>query len=467
MERGGSSGIQFIVQIVLARLLLPEDFGAIALVLVFISVAQVFVQSGFSTALIQKKEVLDIDFSSVFYLGLVVAGFLYLVMYFAAPFISDYYQKPYLTPVFRVISITLFVGAINSIQNAVVSRHMVFKKLFFSSLGANLISGIIGITAAYLGYGVWALVASQLASDLAITVILWFTVRWRPALLFSLKRLRVLFSFGWKLLTASLLNTLYLQIRTPIIGRMFSLAELGFYNRGQQIPSLVVDNTDGAIQSVMLPALASQQENRNIVKEIVRRAIVTSSFIMFPAMIGLAAVAEPAVKIVLTEKWLPAVPFLQILCMAYALYPIHTANLQAINALGRSDIFLRLEIVKKVIGLIILAVSIPFGIYAIAWGVVLGSLISSFINAYPNLKLLNYSYLEQLKDIMPSLLISLIMGAAVYLFNFLNMPAWQILTLQIIAGLILYIGLARVFKLECLAFLITTGRGLVKSRTGG
>ena len=418
MERLGAQGVSFIVQIILGRLLMPEDFGAIAIVTVFITLSNVFVQSGFNTALIQKKDADDKDFSSVFYLSTFIATMLYVLLFFTSPYIADYYSSPQLTQVLRVLAIILFFGAFNSIQNAYVARNMMFKKLFFSSTGSVIFSGIVGVIAAYLGLGVWALVLQQITYNLSVSVILWFNVKWRPRLLFSLSKVKVLFSFGWKLLASSLLNTLYMDIRTLIIGRIYNSSMLGFYNRGVQFPKLIVTNMDGAIQSVMLPALSDEQDNKKRVKEMVRRAIVTSSFLVFPMMVGLAVVAEPMIKIVLTDKWLPAAPFLQIFCASYALIPIHTANLQAINALGRSDVFLKLEIIKKVIGILILAISINFGIYAMAWGMVLSGAISSFINAYPNKKLLNYSYLEQWKDIIPSLLISLLMGLTVYVLNF-------------------------------------------------
>jgi len=464
MERGGTQGVQFIVQIMLARLLLPKDYGLIALVMVFIALANVFVQSGFNTALIQKKEADEIDFSSVFYLSLLVAGLLYLILYFVSPFIAEFYKTPQLITILRVLSITLFFGAFNSIQNAFISRNMLFKKLFFSSLGAILISGTIGIVAAFAGWGVWALVFQQLTNQLSILLILWFTVKWRPRLLFSLRRVSVLFSFGWKLLVSSLLETAYRELRTLIIGVIFSPAMLGFYNRGRQFPQFIVSNIDGSIQSVMLPALSSYQEYPIRIKKMVRRSIVTSSFILFPLMVGLAVVSEPLVLILLTEKWLPCVPFLQIFCASYALMPIHTANLQAINALGRSDIFLKLEIIKKITGLAILVISIQFGIYAIAWGVLISGIISTFINAYPNNKLINYKYTEQLKDIVPSLLISLAMGILIYSSNFLTIPAWQTLIFQILIGVIAYIGLAMVFKLECFYYLLDSIKVVIKDR---
>lgn len=464
MERGGTQGIQFVVQIILVRLLLPADYGIIALVIVFTSIAGVFIQSGLNSALIQKKDADEVDFSSVLYLSLSLASLMYLILFFAAPFIALFYKMPQITPIFRVLSVTLFFGAFNSIQNAVIARRLQFKKLFFSSTGAILVSGTVGIYMAYTGFGVWALVGQQISNHLLITLILWFTVEWRPQLLFSFVRVKSLFSFGWKLLISSLLGTIYQDIRNLIIGKMYTPAMLGFYNRGQQFPAFMSATIDGSIQSVMFPVLASQQDNRPRLKEMMRRAIVTSSFIVFPMMVGLAITSEPLVMLLLTEKWLPAVPFLQIFCADYAIRPIHTANLSAIKALGYSNIFMKLEFIKIILGLSILAVSVFYGVYAIALGQVLGNIISSFINAYPNKKLLNYSYIEQLKDIMPPLLLSLVMGVVVYSLKWLGLHVLITLIIQICAGIILYMGMAWIFKLESFSYLLNTAKGLLITR---
>lgn len=464
MERIGVQGIQFVIQIVLARLLLPEDYGMISLVTIFIAVANVFVQSGFNTALIQKQDADEVDFSSVFYISIGVAITTYILIFIGAPLIADFYREPNLVDVLRVLGITLFFGAFNSIQNAVVAKRMQFKKLFFSSLGASLISGIVGIILANIGLGVWALVFQQIFSQASVTVILWFTVKWRPKLIFSLKRVKGLFSYGSKLLLSSLIDTLYINLRNLIIGKMYTPNMLGFYNRGQQFPQLIIDNINGSIQSVMLPTLSDEQDNIDRVKSIVRRSIVTSSFIIFPLMVGLAITGEQIVTILLTEKWLPCIPFLKIFCFTYALMPIHTANLQAINALGRSDIFLKLEIIKKAIGIIILIITIPHGIYAIALGGSISSIISSFINAYPNLKLINYSYKEQLEDIIPYAILSLVMGLVIYTIKFLNMIPMLTLILQIGIGIIVYILMSKVFKLECFNYLLSILQELLDKR---
>ena len=458
LERFGVQGVQFFVSIILARLLLPSDYGLLTLVLIFITIANVFVQSGLNTSLIQKKVVDSVDYSSVFFLSLGIASVLYVILYCTAPFIASFYDNLGLIPVLRVLALTLFPGAFNSIQNAIVSRTMQFRRLFYSSVGAGFISGIVGIALAYSGYGIWALVFQQLTNQVCVTIILWFTVKWRPTPQFSKKRVKDHFTFGWKLLVSSLIDTTYRDLRSLIVRKVYNPAMLGYYNRGQQFPQLIISNINGSIQAVMLPALAAQQDDTERVKSIMRRSIATSSFIVFPMMLGLAVVGKPLVILLLTEKWLPAVPFLQIFCISYALWPLHTANLQAINAMGRSDIFLKLEVIKKIVGLVILGVSIPFGIYALALGEIISSLLSTFINAYPNNKLLGYGYLEQLKDVLPSALLSFVMCIGIIPISLIPLPSILILIAQIVVGSVLYIGLAYVLRFESLTYLIKNMR---------
>jgi len=465
MERGGSQGIQFIVQILLARILTPDDFGTIAIVIVFITISRLFVESGFNVALIQKKDADDIDFSSVFYLSLLFSLLMYGVIYLVSPFIAGFYGDTELIMVLRILSTTLFFGGLNSVQNSFIVKNMLFRKLFMSSLLAIIISGITGVVAALLGLGVWALVLQQLVNQMILTLILWFTIKWRPRLIFSISRLKSLFSFGWRVLVTKLINTLYMNMITLIIGKIYTPDILGYYNRGEQVPRVVVENIDGSLQTVLFPKFSSEQDNNTRLKAIVRRSIVTSSFMVFPMMIGMAAVAEPLIKVILTDKWLPSVPFLQIVCLSYAFTPIQSANLQAINALGRSDITLRLEIVKKVLGLFILIVSIPHGIYAMVIGIAITVVLASFINAYPNKRLLNYSYREQCLDIMPSLCISLIMGVVVYFLNFLKIDLGILLMLQLAVGVGVYTILSKVFKIESLNYLVDIFKELINQKS--
>ena len=464
MERGGSQIIQFIVQILLARLLLPEDFGLIAILTIFINLSNTVIQSGFNMALVQRKNVDEVDYSSVFYLSFGLSGIIYILLFLSAPFIGSFYKEPQLVSLLRVLSILLFFGAFISIQTAIVSRRMEFKKLFLSSLGGLVISGISGVVLAYNGFGVWALVYQQIINQVILLIILYFTVKWRPRLVFSIKRVKLLFSFGWKILLSQLLYNLYNDTRTLLIGKVFSSQLLGFYNRGSQLPELIVGNINGSIQSVMLPAFARQQDNKLRLKTMMRRSIIMSSYIVFPLMSGLFVVAEPLVHVLLTDKWLPSVPFIRIFCVAFALIPIHTSNQQAINALGRSDISLKLNIIKRLVDFTVLGITVNMGIYAIAFGGIISGIIGSFINAYPNKKILNYGYIEQMKDIMPSLLSSLIMGLIVYSIQFIEMCVWQTLIFQIIAGILLYYLISRIFRLESHEYLIQTLREYILSR---
>ena len=464
MERGGNQGIQLIVMIVLTRLLLPEDYGLIALVAIFINIAGLLAESGFNTALIQKKNTDEIDFSSVFYLNLLVSLILYTILFLSAPLIATFFEIPLLVHVLRVLSLTLFLGAFNSIQYAIIAKNMDFKKLFKSSLSAVFISGIIGVTMAYAGFGIWAIVTQQLTSQIIFTAILWFTVKWRPKFIFSIERLSSLFSYGWKLVASTLIYTFYTNIQSLFIGKFFNPAILGFYSRGMQLPNMLVSNINDSIQSVMFPALASQQDNLYRIKEMVRRAIVTSSFIIFPMMIGLAMIAEPLVEILFTEKWLPIVPFLQIFCCYYALWSIDTANLQAIKALGRSDIFLKLEILKCLIGIFILIISVPFGIYVMTLGVLVNRVISVIIDAFPNKYLINYGFMEQFKDTIPSILLSLVMGVIVYSVREIGFSDIFTILIQIGIGIVSYVGLAKLFKIECYTFLVFSLKNMIQSK---
>lgn len=466
IERCGYQGIAFIVQIILARLLDPTDYGMLTLLTIFTQIAQVFVQSGFNTALIQRKDATERDFSSVFYVSLTISVLLYGVLFFASPLIADFYDMPELKGIMRVLALILIPGAFNSIQNAKIAKEMQFKKLMYCTLGAVVISGTVGILMAYLGFGVWALVAQQLSNQVAVCLIMMFVVKWRPKAVFELDRVKVLFSFGWKLLCSNLIDTLYKDLRSLVIGKKYDSGTLGFYNRGKQFPELIINNINGAVQSVMLPALAKHQSDKVRMKSMMRRSIVTSSFIIFPIVMGLAVTAEPLISLILTDKWMPCVPYMRIYCFTMAFYPIHSANLQALNAQGRSDIFLKLEIIKKLFGIVILLITVfcfhsPI---AIAMGGAVATLISCFINASPNKKLLQYNYFEQMKDILPSAGISLIMGAAVYCVQFLGLASWLTLLIQIPLGIVIYIALAELFRLECYKYLKTNIAGFLKKK---
>ena len=458
-ERCGAQLVTFIVSIVLARILAPEDHGTIALVTVFTTILQVFVDSGLGTALIQKKNADDLDFSSVFYFNFVVCLVLYAAMFMAAPVIAKFYGDVTLTPIIRVISLTIVISGVKGIQQAYVSKNMLFKRFFFSTIGGTIFSAFIGIGLAKAGYGVWALVAQQLSNTTVDTVILWITVRWKPRKNFSWERLKGLLSFGWKLLVSSLLDTCYNNLRNLIIGKMYSPSDLAFYNQGDKFPKLIVTNINTSIDSVLLPTMSSAQDDRERVKNMTRRAIKTSTYVMAPLMMGLAFCATPIVKLVLTDKWLPCVPFLRIFCITYMFWPVHTANLNAINAMGRSDWFLRLEIIKKIMGMAILLSTMWFGVMAMAYSLLLSSVLSQIINSWPNRKLLGYGYLEQVRDFAPGILLAVAMGICVYLIGYISLPTIVTLGIQILAGATFYIGISAILKLEEFEYLL----GMIKS----
>lgn len=453
-ERCGAQLVTFVVSIVLARLLDPTVYGTVALVTVFTTILQVFVDSGLGTALIQKKDADDLDFSSVFFFNFVICIMLYMGMFIAAPYIAHFYNNSSLTPIVRVISLTIVISGVKGIQQAYVSRNMLFKRFFFSTIGGTIASAFVGIALAYKGFGVWALVAQQLLNTATDTLILWLTVKWRPRLMFSWKRLKKLLSFGWKILCSSLIDTVYNNVRSLIIGKMYSSADLAYYNQGDKFPKLIVTNINTSIDSVLLPAMSSVQDSKDRVKNMTRRAIKTSTYIMAPLMMGLAFCAEPIVTLILTEKWLPCVPFLKIFCVTCMFYPIHTANLNAINAMGRSDLFLKLEIIKKAIGMTLLFSTMWFGVMAMAYSLLLNSVLSQIINSWPNRKLLNYRYLEQLKDILPGIILAVMMGIVVYIIGFIPMPTIVLLMIQIVVGAIIYISLSYIFHLESFEYLI-------------
>lgn len=467
-ESLGTQGISFVVSIVLARLLDPSDYGVLTMLTVFIAVSQVFVQSGLNTALIQKKNVDDTDLSSVFFVSLGVAAALYALLYLLAPVIGGYFTMPQLGPALRVLALVLLPGALLSVQNAVVARSMQFHRLMISSLCATVFSGVVGISMAMAGLGHWALVGQQLSNQFGLALVLFVTVKWRPRLLFSWARVRVLIGFGWKLLLSSLLDTGYQNLRTAVIGKKFSADTLGQYNRGKQFPELVMNAVNGSIQSVMLPVLSEAQEDMNGMKRMMRRSVMASSFLVLPLMAGLAAVAEPLVCLLLTDKWLPCVPFLQICCIDFAFYPIHTANLQAINAMGRSDVFLKLELIKKCYGLVILTLTVLCfdSVLAIAWGAALSTLLSAVVNAAPNRRLLGYGYLEQMRDVLPQAGLSLVMFAAVWALGRLPLAPIALLMVQVAAGALIYGGLAMLLRLESMRYLMDMLRGLLKGRAG-
>lgn len=454
LERTGAQLVALIVSIVLARILTPEDYGTIALLLVFINILNVFVDSGLGTALVQKKDADNVDFSTVFYANVCFCIVLYTIMFFFAPLIAKFYKNESLVSLIRVLSITILISGVKNIQQSYVSKTLQFKKFFFATLVGTITAAVVGIWMAYHGFGVWALVAQQLTNLGIDTILLWITVKWRPDFVFSFKRLKGLFSYGWKLLASAILDTVYTNLRQLIIGKKYSAEDLAFYTKGELFPKAIAGNLNNAIDSVLLPTMATEQDNQERVKAMTRRAIKTSTYCMSPLMLGLAACSPSIIHILLTDKWMPCVPYMIIFCITYCFFPIHTANLNAIKAVGRSDLFLKLEIVKKIVGLTITLISMWFGVMVMAYSLLLSSLLSQIINSWPNKKLLKYGYLEQIKDILPGLLLALVMALIVSLVNLLSISYILKLVIQIPLGIVIYIGGSKLFKLDSYTYIL-------------
>ena len=446
LERFSSQVISLLVTIILARQLLPDDFGIIAIIVVFIELANVIIDGGFNTALIQKKDADNIDFSTILFFCLTLSAVLYLILFFLAPLIADFYSNPLLVPVIRVLSINLFLNTFNAIQRAYVSKHMLFNKLFYCNLAAIITSGILGITMAYNDGGVWALVFQQIANQLVLCITMWLMIKWRPILAFSWQRFKALFDYGWKIFATNIIISIYENIRSLIIGKLYLPATLAYFDRGKQFPSLVITNISISLQTILLPAFADIQDDRERVKQMMKQSIELINAIVLPVLVGLAVCTKPLVILLLTEKWLPMVPFMQIFCIAFMLIPIQSSNMSAIKALGYSGITLKIELIKKIIETIILIGSFLINVYAVAWGIVLYNLVCIVINLYPCKKILHYGVTEQIKDILPYILLSGIMGGVLYLLSLMIIHPGLLLTLQFIIGFTIYITLNAVFS---------------------
>lgn len=455
LERMGSQLSTFLLGIILARILSPTEYGTVALITVFISIATVFVQGGFNTALIQRKDVDEGDYSSVLYFSLFIALILYAVLFLCAPLIAAFYGIAELKPIVRVLSLVLVPGAFNSIQVAYVTKRMQFRKLFVSNLTAVIVSGVIGILLAKRGFGAWAIVAQQLCNQTVVCLMLMVLSDWKPKASFSMASIRRLIPFGSRVLASNLLVSVFLNVRTLIIGKFYSTEALAFFNRGKTFPSTAMDAVNGTIQSVMLPTYSRVQDQPDALLSMLRRSVRIGCYVIFPCLLGLAAVARPFIELVLTQKWLPAVPFLQIFALGYLTHPIQMATNQALKAVGRSDLSLRIEIYRKSSEAIMLAAALAFGPITIAWSTVAASVISCLVSAPIVKRQLGYGYLAQIRDILSSLALSAIMYLSVSLVVGIeglgNMSA---LLLGILTGAFVFIGLSLATKNKDFAYLL-------------
>lgn len=454
-ERIIAQGISFIISIVLARILSPEQYGTISLVLVFITIANVFVSDGLGAGLIQKRDSGELEFSTLFFCSLTFGILLYGILFFSAPLIGKFYSNDGLIIIIRVLALQLPLASIKTIQHAYISKHMMFKKFFFSTLSGTIVSGIIGIIMAYNGMGVWALVEQYLVNSLIDMIVLFFTVRWRPKKMFSLNAAKEILSYSWKLLAASLINTIYSECRSLIIGKKYSESDLAYNTKGSQFPSLIITNIDTAISSVLFPAMASVHDDKERLKALTKKSMKTTSFLIFPLMVGLMTISSTLVHVLLTDKWLGCVPFLIIACVYWMFQPCLTANNEVLKAAGRTDLCLKIEIIKKIIGFSLVLITMNISVLALALSNALFALISTAINIFATRRVIPYGYREQVADMLPAFLLSVLMGIIVSMVGKLEINNVLLMCAQILVGGLFYLLLSYAFRMEALTDILS------------
>ena len=461
-ERTGTQLVTLAVSIILARMLAPELFGLLAMIVAVVTVLRVPIENCLGHALIQKEDADRSDFSTAFYFNLIVAAGLYAAVFFIAPAVAAHAEVTGMTALIRVLGVSIPVSAFKSLQQAYAERNMLFRKFFFASLAGTVIAGVAGVLLALKGFGIWAL-AAQYMLDLTVdTVLLWVIVRWRPNAVFSSKRLGALLSYGWKLTASALMDSAFEGLKQTLTGLRISSADLAYLNRGQVYPRALFNTVNSSVENVMFSAMSREQSRPEIVREMVRKNVTTVTYVLAPFLAGLAAVAEPLTRLVLTEKWMPCVPLLRICCAAYLLSPAVKANQSAINAMGRSGLFLILEVIKKLFSVTILFISLRFGVTGVACGMLVISLICLIVNAVPNGRLVGYPLWTQLLDVLPSVALAAAMGIAVYAAGHLGLGDAVTLAIQIPLGIILYLAGSAVLKLKGCSNLIGLIRSLKK-----
>jgi len=448
IERFSTQGVQFLIMIIMARLLTPKDYGLIGMLAIFLAVAQSLIDSGFSQALIRKQNRTDVDNSTVFYFNIIVSCSLYLILFISAPFVADFYNQPELTSVMRVVCLGVILNSLAVVQRALLTVRIDFKTQAKASLSAAVISGCIGIVLAYSGFGVWALVVQQLLNLSVNTLLLWIFSKWRPIAVFSWDSFHELFAFGSKMLASGLLDTLYRNIYPIVIGKLFSASSLGHYTRAQQFSEFPSSNITGIIQRVTYPVLCGIQDDMERLTNVYRKFLKLSAFIIFPLMIGLSAVALPFVDIILGVQWSFCGQLLQIICFAMMWYPIHSINLNLLQVKGRSDLFLRLEIIKKILGITVLCITAPFGLIVMCYGQIFNSIVALAINTYYTGKLINVGFIRQMKDLLPTILLSLTMFGTILLVNgFIESNMYRLI-IGIMVGIVVYVSGSYIFKFK-------------------
>lgn len=447
-ERISAQLVTLVVAILLARLLDPEHYALVAVVTIFITIANTFVTSGFGNSLIQKKDADELDFSTTLIFSMGLAVVFYIILFISAPLVSEFYRRDELTLVLRVMSFRIVIASINSIQHAYVSKQMAFRKFFFSTLIGTIVSAFIGIFLAYKGYGVWALVAQYLTNTTVDTIVLSFTCGWKPSFRFSFQRMKRLYSYGWKLLVSDLFGTLYEQLRALVLSKGFRPTELSFYNQGEKYPAIFINNVEASMHKVLFQALSDSQDDISKVKKITRSTIRMSIFVLSPVFLGLAACGDSLISFLLTDKWLPCVPYMRIVCALYLVHPIFSAHTRVLKALGESGKFLLLTIVRYTVGISLLVFSIVF--FSEPHIVIFSSMITMFFVTFfcgmISRKEISYSVKEQIQDMIPSIICGLLMFGFVYLEGMQLGNSLLTLVVQMFTGTILYVCFSLLFN---------------------
>ncbi|WP_027377491.1 lipopolysaccharide biosynthesis protein [Kaistella palustris] len=458
MQLFGTQGIGFIVTTILARILLPSEFGLIAMLGVFIGLGTALINSGLTQSLIRTQNLDEEDYSTVFFFNLLGSFIIYGIIFFVAPFIAEFYNQNLLTLIIRVYCVTFIINAFSAIQITRLTKTMDFKTQTKVTVPSIIVGGIAGIIMAYNGYGVWSLVWSGIIQSLAATIQLWYWTKWRPLLAFNLKKFRYHFHYGVKLMFSGVIDIVFTNAYTLIIGKFFMPAQVGFYNRADSLQMLPVGSISSIITKVSFPMFSAIQYDDVRLKNVYKRIMQMVIFLVAPALILMAVLAEPLFRLLFTEKWLPAVPYFQILCCNGILYPIHSYNLQILNVKGRSDLFLKLEIIKKIVAVLVIVISLNFGIYGLLYGSVITSVLAFFINTHYSGKFLDYTAWEQFKDLVPTIILSLSVGAIIYFFDqvLVNNFFYDFSRLIFggLFGVLLFLATSYLFKISSLIELI-------------
>lgn len=462
VNRFSTQAIQFVVSLVIARLVAPSEFGLIAMLSIFIGISQVFVDGGFNNALIQKQGRTNIDYSTIFYFNIAIALLLYVILFFGASLIAIFYEQPILVPLTRWVALSIIINSLTMIQRTIMSIEHDFKTQAIIAIAAVIVSGTIGILCALKGLGVWALVAQTLSSSGVFLLLFWLMSKWRPLFVFSIESFKSLFSFGSKVLASGILNTIYINLYNLVIGKVYKPEELGYYTKANSITQLPTTSIALTLQGAVYPFLCEAQNDDERLKSIFLVYTRMICFVVFPIVACMVVLAEPFVVTILTEKWLPAVPLMQILILAYSLYPLCYINCQTLNVKGRSDLFLKTDLLVKGISVVVLAASVPFGIKVMCWSLVIFYIINYIIVSYNVKKVVKITLVEQIKSIIPTVSITIISGGISYLFTLLISNMWVKLIAGGIVLLVLFLLLAKVFKMREITLMFKYARQIIK-----